>query len=268
MLEPFNVRNVTLSRDTDIAGDLEIDSVAVLDFDHGNGGRLPYFHSDEHVVRHPHDWGTWSRRFISKPGERKSMDLFDKIAPLPAQHEQIAAMGRDPFGVCMDEVRSATEAIIRGKKVILAGSNNYLGLTFDPESISAAPKRVGTARHGNDGFANCEWELTQITRELETELASFFGCKSTLVFPTGYQANLGMISALAGPGDYILMDAHCHACIYGRMPNEWRERSFDSGITHQPILIKRLQRLKRSDSNKLIIVEGLYSMLGDIAPAR
>ena len=192
------------------------------------------------------------------------MDLFDKIAPLPSQHEQIAAMGRDPFGVCMDEVRSATEAIIHGKKVILAGSNNYLGLTFDPESISAAQNalaRQGTGTTGsriaNGTYAN--------HRELESELASFFGCKSTLVFPTGYQANLGMISALAGPGDYILMDAHCHACIYDgcRMSGATVIRFRHNSPAD---LDKRLQRLKKSDSNKLIIVEGLYSMLGDIAP--
>ncbi len=192
------------------------------------------------------------------------MDLFDKFGSLPSQHEQIAAAGRDPFGVCMDEVHSATEAVIQGRTVILAGSNNYLGLTFDPDSIALAQDALACQGTGTTGSRIANGTYAN-HRELEKELASFFDCSSTLVFPTGYQANLGVISALAGPGDYILVDAHCHACIYdgcrmsGATIIRFRHNSPDD-------LDKRLRRLKKENSNKLIIVEGLYSMFGDIAP--
>lgn len=192
------------------------------------------------------------------------MDLFDKIACLPGQHEQIVAAGRDPFGVCMDEMTSATEAIVQGRNVVLAGTNNYLGLTFDPDCVDAAHdalRRLGTGTTGSR-IANGTYSEH---RQLEDEIASFFGFASSMVFPTGYQANLGIIAALAGPGDYILLDADCHACIYDgcRMTGATVIR-FRHNCPED--LDKRLKRLDAEHSNKLIIVEGLYSMFGDIAP--
>jgi len=192
------------------------------------------------------------------------MDLFDKMAGLPSRHEQIVAVGQDPFGVRMDDMRSATEAVVEGRNVVLAGTNNYLGLTFDPACIEAAQDALGRHGTGTTGSRIANGTYAEHCA-LEDEIADFFGFASAMVFPTGYQANLGVIAALAGPDDYILIDADCHACIY--------DGCLMTGATvirfrhNNPAdLEKRLQRLDSKDSNKLIIVEGLYSMFGDIAP--
>lgn len=192
------------------------------------------------------------------------MDLFDKFAALTTQYTSIVEAGEDPFGVCMDDIRSATEAVVGGQNIILAGTNNYLGLTFDPECIRAAQETLSAAGTGTTGsrIANGTYSAH---RELERELADFFACTSAMVFPTGYQANLGIISGLAGPEDYILIDAHCHASIYDgcRLSGATVIRFRHNSPTD---LDQRLSRLDGSDTNKLIIVEGLYSMFGDIAP--
>jgi 8-amino-7-oxononanoate synthase len=192
------------------------------------------------------------------------MDLFDKIAGLPGLHEQIVAVGRDPFGVCMDKMCSATEAMIQGRNVVLAGTNNYLGLTFDQDCVDSAHDALNRLGTGTTGSRIANGTYSE-HRRLEDDIASFFGFASSMVFPTGYQANLGVISALAGPGDYILLDADCHACIYDgcRMTGATVIR-FRHNCPED--LDKRLKRLDSKDTNKLIIVEGLYSMFGDIAP--
>jgi len=192
------------------------------------------------------------------------MDLFDKIGGLSTLHDQILSAGQDPFGVCMDELLHPTEAMIGGRNVVLAGTNNYLGLTFDRDCVDAAHdalERLGTGTTGSR-IANGTYSEH---RTLENEIASFFGFGSALVFPTGYQANLGIISAIAGPDDYILLDADCHACIYDgcRMTGATVIRFRHNSPSD---LEKRLQRLDGDGGNKLIIVEGLYSMFGDIAP--
>jgi len=192
------------------------------------------------------------------------MDLFDKFAALTTQYASIVEAGADPFGVCMDDIRSATEAVVGGQDVILAGTNNYLGLTFDPACIRAAQETLSRAGTGTTGsrIANGTYSAHRL---LEQELADFFACTSAMVFPTGYQANLGVISGLAGPEDYILIDAHCHASIYdgcrlsGATIIRFRHNSPSD-------LDQRLSRLGGGDTNKLVIVEGLYSMFGDIAP--
>ena len=114
--------------------------------------------------------------------------------------------GADPFGVCLDEVLSGTEARINGRATILVGTNNYLGLTFDPECMAAA---VGAIRdHGTGTTGSRIANGTYGThRELEAEIARFLNRRSAMIFPTGYQANLGMLVGLAGPRDVILMDA-------------------------------------------------------------
>ncbi len=192
------------------------------------------------------------------------MDLFDKMASLPAQHDAIVSVGSDPFGVCMDDMVSATEAVVAGRNIVLAGTNNYLGLTYDPACIAAgqeAMERHGTGTTGSR-IANGTYAEH---RKLEDDIAAFFGFGSAMVFPTGYQANLGVISALAGPDDTILIDADCHACIYDgcRMTGATVIRFRHNNPAD---LEKRLQRLGADDSNKLVIAEGLYSMFGDIAP--
>ena len=191
------------------------------------------------------------------------MSLFDKF-------EQIAA-ARQPFvergirsNVVMEKVISPTEAIVNGRPVILAGTNNYLGLTFDPDCIEAASIAVREQGTGTTGSRMANGSYSDHV-QLEQELAEFFGCQYGMVFSTGYIANLAMLSALTGPTDVLLIDADSHASIYdgcrlsGAEIVRFRHNDPDN-------LAKRLQRLGERASNTLIVVEGVYSMLGDRAP--
>ena len=192
------------------------------------------------------------------------MSLFDKYDQVAARHDRLLAAGRDPFNICMDRIVSATEAIVDGKEVILVGTNNYLGLTFDADCIEStveAIRREGTGTTGSR-IANGTYSSH---RALEQDIADFLGRRAAMVFPTGYQANLGIIAGLAGSKDTILLDSDSHASIYdgcrlsGAKLIRFRHNS-------PADLDKRLARLQDDGSSKLIIVEGIYSMLGDQAP--
>jgi 8-amino-7-oxononanoate synthase len=192
------------------------------------------------------------------------MDIFDKYAPIVDRHDQAVQAGADPFGVCVAEVLSATEAQIDGRETILVGTNNYLGLTFDPACIDAAIESIRHHGTGTTGSRIANGTYT-IHRELEAEIARFLRRRSAVIFPTGYQANLGMLAGLAGPRDVILMDADSHSSIYdgcrlsGATVVRFRHNDADD-------LDRRLSRLRGQGECKLIVVEGIYSMLGDRAP--
>ncbi|MEQ8355216.1 MAG: aminotransferase class I/II-fold pyridoxal phosphate-dependent enzyme [Kiloniellaceae bacterium] len=192
------------------------------------------------------------------------MSLFDKYDQMAARHDRLLAAGRDPFNICMDRIVSATEAIIDGREVILVGTNNYLGLTFDPDCIEATVEAIQTEGTGTTGSRIANGTYTS-HRALEQDIAAFLGRSKAMVFPTGYQANLGVIAGLAGPKDTILLDSDSHASIYdgcrlsGATLIRFRHNS-------PADLDKRLARMKDDGASKLIIVEGIYSMLGDQAP--
>jgi 8-amino-7-oxononanoate synthase len=192
------------------------------------------------------------------------MDIFEKYSLPASRHQRLLNAGYDPFGVVMEAVYSATEARINGQRTILAGTNNYLGLTFDPAAVDAAVhaiERFGTGTTGSRIANGTQEGHTQ----LEAALAGFLDRRSVMVFSTGYQANLGAIAGLAGPKDVILVDADSHASIYDACKL--------SGATvvrfrhNDPAdLDRRLARLEGEGACKLVVVEGLYSMLGDQAP--
>ncbi len=192
------------------------------------------------------------------------MDLLSKYDIVAGRHRKLLDFGRDPFGVPMEKIVSGTEAIVDGKKVILFGTNNYLGLTFDPDCIEAGVRALREQGTGTTGsrIANGTYA---VHRDLEDEIASFIGYSSAMVFPTGYQANLGTIAGLAGPKDIIFLDADSHASIYDGCKL--------SGATlvrfrhNDPAdLDRRLERVKDEDVGKLVIIESIYSMFGDVAP--
>ena len=194
------------------------------------------------------------------------MDILDKYAQLAARHDKLLELGADPFGVRMDELHSATEATIDGRRTILAGTNNYLGLTFDPACIAAAKAALEEYGTGTTGSRIANGTYGPHV-ELEAALARFLGKRSCMVFSTGYQANLAMISGLAGPRDTLLIDADSHASIYDACKlagaTVVRFRHNDPAD-----LDRRLRRLEGQGECKLIVVEGMYSMLGDTAPLR
>ncbi len=169
-----------------------------------------------------------------------------------------------PFGTVVETVLSATEGILDGRRTILAGTNNYLGLTFDPDCIEAACAALRDEGTGTTGSRMANGTFAAHAA-LERELAAFFGRRGAIVFSTGYLANLGMLSALPGRDDVILIDADCHASIYDGCRQGTAEvlRFRHNGVEDLDI---RLKRLGARSTRALIVVEGIYSMLGDRAP--
>lgn len=193
----------------------------------------------------------------------EKQSIFRKFDPLAARRQAVLAAGQQPFGMRFDEILSATRARVDGREVLLAGTNNYLGLTYSKPCIDAARDAVeqyGTATTGSR-LANGTYGLHE---ELERELAGFFDARSAIIFTTGYQANLAAISALAGKGDHLLIDADSHACIYDACRlSEAATIRFRHNSPED--LGRRLARLP-AEGARLVVVEGLYSMLGDVAP--
>jgi 8-amino-7-oxononanoate synthase len=191
-------------------------------------------------------------------------DLFSKFDPLIAERQALLDTGvRDPFSIVMEKVLSPTRAIIKGKETILLGTYNYMGMTFDPDVIQAGKDALDQFGAGTTGSRLLNGTY-QGHRECEDALKEFYGTKYAMVFSTGYQANLGLVSTIAGKGDYIILDADSHASIYDgcALGNaevvRFRHNSVDD-------LDKRLGRLP-PEAGKLVILEGVYSMMGDVAP--
>ena len=193
------------------------------------------------------------------------MDLLDKFDGLIAQKSALPFKSADPFKVVMDEILSETEAMINGKKTILAGTNNYMGMTFNPDAIDAARDALEKYGTGTTGSRVLNGTYT-LHKTLEGEIADFYGMDQCMVFSTGYQANLGMISTLAGKHDYIIFDSDSHASIYdGCALGNATVVRFKHNDTAQ--MERRLKRLP-PEAGKLVVVEGVYSMLGDVAPLK
>jgi 8-amino-7-oxononanoate synthase len=193
------------------------------------------------------------------------MSLLAKFAPLAELRAALVGRGRVPsIATPMDAVHSATEATIDGRRVLLAGTNNYLGLTFDPDCRAAAIKAVETLGTGTTGSRMASGNYSG-HRALEREFADAFGWPSCIVFSTGYQANLGAISALAGQGDFLLVDADGHASIHDacRLSAATTIRFRHNDPEN---LARRLERLGEDARRTLVVVESLYSVLGDRAP--
>ena len=192
------------------------------------------------------------------------MSLFEKFAAAKQLRAGLASAGVDPTDVVFDTLNSATEGVVKGRRTILAGTNNYLGLTFNRECIAAGVAALESQGTGTTGsrMANGSYAAHGA---LEAELADFFQCPQAMVFSTGYAANLGVLTALLGRGDAVLLDADAHASLY--------DGCYMSGadifrFKHNDLqsLERRLVRLKDRASGCLIVVEGMYSVLGDCAP--
>jgi len=193
-------------------------------------------------------------------------DLFSKFDPLIAERQALLDSGvRDPFSIVMEKVLSPTEAVISGKHTILLGTYNYMGMTFDADVIASGQKALEQFGSGTTGSRVLNGTY-QTHRECEDALKDFYGTRHAIVFSTGYQANLGMVSTLAGKGDYIILDADSHASIYDGcyLGNADIVRFKHNSVED---LDKRLGRLP-AEAGKLVVLEGVYSMLGDIAPLK
>ena len=192
------------------------------------------------------------------------MSLLEKFSVARQLEAGLADAGKDPTTVIVDDIISATLGVVNGRETILAGTNNYLGLTFDPECVAAGVTALQTHGTGTTGsrMANGSYSAHGL---LETELADFFQCANAMVFSTGYSANLGVLAALLGKGDSVLLDADAHASLYDgcRMSGADIFRFKHNDVKS---LRRRLDRLQDRASRCLIVVEGMYSVLGDCAP--
>jgi 8-amino-7-oxononanoate synthase len=193
-------------------------------------------------------------------------NILEKLDAVAEARKAMLPKGLEAFGMPVDEIYSATEARKGDKRILFFGTNNYLGLTFDERCLKAAHEALDHEGTGTTGsrMANGNYNGH---RALEEEFARFYECQSAIVFSTGYQANLGAISGLVGAGDVLLIDADSHASIYDGCTLSGADivRFKHNDPEH---LEKRLQRLGDRAANTLIIIEGIYSMLGDQAPLK
>ena len=194
------------------------------------------------------------------------MGLLDRHAGLVEAYRDVRTTGADPFQIRMERVLSPTEAIINGRKTLLVGTNNYFGLTFDPSCMEAAIEAIRAEGTGTTGSRIANGSYSEHVA-LEKEIAEFYGKKHCMVFTTGYQANLGVISNLVGPDDFLLIDADSHASIYDACKQTQAE-VVRFKHNDPSSLDARLRRLGDRPGNRLVILEGIYSMLGDSAPLK
>jgi len=195
------------------------------------------------------------RGFFSDPAVAESMGY-------PTNAPRLQEMGLYPYFIPLDHTEG-TEVTVQGKRLIMLGSNNYLGLTTHPEVREAARAAItefGTSCTGSR-FLNGTLALHG---ELEKRLAAFVGKEAALVFSTGYQTNLGTLSALLGRTDVVICDKEDHASIIdGCRLALGRMKRFDHNA---PENLERVLDSCAADAGKLVVVDGVFSMSGDIAP--
>jgi 8-amino-7-oxononanoate synthase len=214
----------------------------------------------EGVERHFED-------FVSRGG---GDDLFQKVSDLDA-HLKAAAPGYlDGLGLQIDGPVTSRVPIREQDgtrhEVIMLGSNSYLSLTTHPRVTAACKEACDRFGYGM-GAVSLYAGTSTLHRELESRLASFYGAEDAILFPCGYSGNVGVISALCGPGDAVLNDSANHASIF--------DGSVLSGAAcgiylHRNMrhLEKLLKRLPDGQKGRLIVTDGVFSMDGDVAPLR
>ncbi len=188
------------------------------------------------------------------------MDIFEKCFNY-TDYKEVLAAGLYPYFHAL-ETGQDTEVVIEGIKTVMVGSNNYLGLTSDPRVKKAAIEAVEKFGSGCSGSRFLNGTLT-LHLELEKNLAEFVGKDAALTFSTGFQTNLGIITAVAGRNDYVLCDSENHASIVDAC-----RLSFAKVLKFEHNNMVDLERLLSKiddDHGKLIVVDGIFSMEGDIA---
>jgi 8-amino-7-oxononanoate synthase len=189
------------------------------------------------------------------------MDIFKKCLDFKVVSDA-RERGTYPYFIPLDK-NEGTEVLYEGRRIIMCGSNNYLGLTTHPKVRKAAMDAIaeyGTSCTGSR-FLNGNMTLIE---NLERELAEWVGMEAALVFSTGMQVNLGTISALVGKNDIVILDKEDHASIVdGAFLSGGKiERFRHNDMEHLERVLKSLP----ADKGKLLVVDGLFSMEGDIAP--
>ena len=195
------------------------------------------------------------------------MDLFAKLrqAPIVARAQELREAGLYPYVRAISESDHGTHVVVHGRRLVMAGSNNYLGLTHDPRVIEAS--REATARYGTGctGSRFLNGTLT-LHEQLEERLARFVGKEACITSGTGFQTNVGALGALASRGDLIFGDRDNHASLI-----DGCRLAFSKLVKYRHNDVEDLERLLKEtpcEGGRLIVTDGVFSMLGDLAPLR
>ena len=192
------------------------------------------------------------------------MDIFEKIDrdERTERVRDVKESGLYPYFIPLDGTEG-TEVTVNGRTVIMIGSNNYLGLTTHPKVREAAKRAVDDYGTSCTGSRYLNGTL-RLHRELEERLAAYVGKEAALVFSTGMQANLGAISAVVCADDYVILDKENHASIVdGVMLSGGKMKRFrHNDMRH----LERVLSKVPEEAGKLVIVDGVFSMTGDVAP--
>src|SRR5580698_47741 len=194
------------------------------------------------------------------------MDILDKLRAVAERCARLADGSSTPGLTVIDRVLGPCEVVVQGRPTLMFGSNNYLGLTLHPDVVAAGQRALQDYGAGTTGSRTANGTFA-VHEDLERQFADWFGKRHALIFSTGYQANLSLIGGLCGPDDVILIDGDSHASIYDATRQTasqvvaFRHNSPES-------LRKKLERLPKGPRNRLVVVEGLYSIRGDVAPLR
>ena len=192
------------------------------------------------------------------------MDLLDKLRAVERRTAVFADGSAMPGLTVIDRVIGPCEVVVRGRPTLMFGSNNYLGLTLHPDILDAAQRALVEYGAGTTGSRTANGTLG-LHEALEAEFCDWFGKRHAIIFSTGYQANLSVIGGLCGASDVIFIDSDSHASIYDATRQSaaqviaFRHNSSES-------LRRKLDRLGPVEKNRLVVVEGLYSIRGDVAP--
>ena len=188
------------------------------------------------------------------------MDIFEKCERFTLA-KQYRELGIYPYFHAL-ESRQDVEVIMEGKRRIMLGSNNYLGLTTEPSVVEAGRKAFEQYGSGCSGSRFLNGTL-QMHLELEHELADFVRKEGAVTFSTGFQSNLGIISAIVGRGDYVICDRENHASIY-----DGCKLSYGKMLRYKHNDMEDLKHILEripEEAGRLIVTDGVFSMGGDIA---
>ena len=188
------------------------------------------------------------------------MDIFEKCERFTLAN-QYREMGIYPYFHAL-ESRQDVEVVMEGKRRIMLGSNNYLGLTTEPSVVEAGRKAFEQYGTGCSGSRFLNGTL-QMHLELEKELANFVHKEEAVTFSTGFQSNLGIISAIVGRGDYVICDRENHASIYDGCKLSYGKmlRYKHNDMDELKSILERIP----DEAGRLIVTDGVFSMGGDIA---
>ena len=200
---------------------------------------------------------------VREDGEETEPPILKKTKSFTRSRE-IKALGLYPYFRPISSAQD-TEVVIQGQKVLMLGSNSYLGLTNHPEikkAVQAAVEKYGSGCAGSR-FLN---GTLHIHLELEARLAAFTGQEAALVFSTGFQVNLGSIPAIMDPGDILITDKEVHASIVDgvRMARSLKKVETRHFKHNDPADLEAILKALPEKPGKLVVVDGVFSMEGDI----